>query len=187
MKKSILIISLILGVCLMNLNAQESMFKKGDAVLNATVGFGSVLFSGLGYATTVPPIAASLEYGIMDKVIDKGSIGIGGYVGYSAYKWEYAGWGWRYNNIIIGARGVLHYPLVARLDTYTGLLVGVNLRTSSEFGPSNPAYGYAPSGSGPAWSWFLGGRYYFNKDFAALAEIGYGIAWLNIGISYRIK
>jgi hypothetical protein len=173
----------------MNINAQESMFKKGDAILNGSIGFGSVLFSGLGYHTSVPPIAASLEYGILDKVIDKGSIGVGGYIGYSAYKWEYSGsdWGWRYNNIIIGARGVLHYPFVERLDTYTGLLVGFNLRTSSEYGPSNPAYGYAPSGSGPAWSWFIGGRYYFNRQFAALAEIGYGIAWFNIGIAYRLK
>ena len=65
--------------------------------------------------------------------------------------------------------------------------MGFNLRTSSEYGPSNPAYGYAPSGSGPAWSWFIGGRYYFNRQFAALAEIGYGIAWFNIGIAYRLK
>jgi len=170
----------------MNLNAQQSMFKKGDVVLNGTVGFGSVLFTGLGYATTFPPVAASLEYGILDKVIDKGSIGIGGYLGYSAFKYDWYGYGWKYSNIIIGARGALHYPLIDKLDTYTGLLIGFNLRTASEFGTATPGNA-SQLGSGPAWSWFLGGRYYFNQQFAALAEIGYGIAWLNIGISYRIK
>jgi hypothetical protein len=187
MKKIIIILSLVLSICIINASAQESMFKKGDVVLNGTVGFGSVLFSGLGYATSFPPVAASLEYGILDKVIDKGSIGVGGYFGYSAYKWEYAGWGWKYSNIIIGARGALHYPLIANLDTYTGLLVGFNIRTATEFGPSNPLYGYSPTGSGPAWSWFLGGRYYFTKNLAALGEIGYGIAWVNIGIAYKLR
>jgi hypothetical protein len=187
MKKSILVIALTLCICLVDLNAQQSMFKKGDMVLNASVGFGSVLFSGLGYTTSVPPVAASVEYGLLDKVIDKGSIGVGGYLGYSAYKWEYVGWGWKYNNIIFGARGALHYPFVAKLDTYTGLLVGLNLRNAKAFGPTNPLYGYEPTGNGPAWSWFLGARYYFNKQLAALAEIGYGIAWLNIGIAFSLN
>jgi len=187
MKRIIITMMAVLSLSTINLSAQESMFKKGDLVLNGTIGFGSVLFSGLGYKTSFPPVAASVEYGILDKIIDKGSIGVGGYLGYSAYKWEYYGWGWKYNNIIIGARGALHYPFLAKLDTYTGLLVGLNLRTATEYGPSNPLYGYSPSGNGPAWSWFLGGRYYFNHDLAALAEIGYGIAWLNIGISYKIR
>jgi hypothetical protein len=185
MKKIIIILSLVLSICIINTSAQESMFKKGDVVLNGTIGFGSVLFSGLGYATSIPPIAASLEYGILDKVIDKGSIGIGGYIGYSSYKYQFSNWGWRYNNIIIGARGVLHYPFIANLDTYTGLLVGFNIRTTTDIG--TPLYGNSPVGSGPAWSWFLGGRYYFNKNFAALGEIGYGIAWINIGIAYKIR
>lgn len=161
------------------------MFKKGDAIVNASVGFGSVLFSGLGYATTIPPVAASVEYGVLDRVFDKGSVGIGGYLGYSAYKYEWYGSGSNYKNIIIGARGALHYPFIANLDTYTGLMAGFNLRSHSEFG--SVPIGYSPSGSGPAWMWFLGGRYYFNKQFAALAEIGYGIAWLNIGIAYKFK
>jgi len=185
MKKIILIACLMLTIGIANLSAQESMFKKGDMVLNGSIGFGSVLFSGLGYATTIPPVAASLEYGIMDKIIDKGSIGVGGYVGYSSYKYQFSNWGWHYSNIIVGARGALHYPFIAKLDTYTGLLVGINVRTSSTFG--TPLYGNNPVGSGPAWSWFIGGRYYFNRDFAALAEIGYGIAWLNVGIAFRLN
>ena len=186
MKKIILIVSLILSMCIIQLNAQESMFKKGDMVLNGTIGFGSVLFSGLGYSTTVPPIAASLEYGILDKVIEKGSIGIGGYVGYSSFKYAWYSGGTRYSNIIIGARGALHYPFIAKLDTYTGLLLGFNVRTASAYGTFTTG-GDPNLGSGPAWSWFLGGRYYFNRNFAALAEIGYGIAWLNVGISYRLN
>jgi hypothetical protein len=185
MKKLILTVSLVICICIININAQESMFKKGDLVLNGSIGFGSVLFSGLGYATSFPPVAASLEYGILDKIIDKGSIGVGGYVGYSASKFETFGLGYRYSNIIIGARGALHYPFVSRLDTYTGLLLGFNVETVGSIG--TPLYANPSSGSRPAFMWFAGGRYYFNRQFAALAEIGYGIAWLNLGISYRIK
>jgi len=184
MKKIALGFSLILSICILESNAQQSMFKKGDAVINATVGFGSVLFSGYGYTTTLPPVAASLEYGVLDRVFDKGTVGIGGYLGYSSYKYEWYGSGSNYNNIIICARAALHYPFIAKLDTYTGLMLGLNLRTHSEFG-STPI-GYSPSGSGPAWMWFIGGRYYFNKQFAALAEIGYGIAWVNLGIAFKL-
>ena len=42
-------------------------------------------------------------------------------------KYEYSGWGWKYSNIIIGARGNFHYPLMNKLDTYTGLLLGYNV------------------------------------------------------------
>jgi hypothetical protein len=184
MKKSILIISVALSICFLHVNAQQSMFKKGDVVVNATVGFGSVLFSGLGYVIGVPPLAVSAEYGILDKVIDKGSVGVGGYLGFSSYKYAPNDIGYRYNNIIIGARGVLHYPFVPKLDTYTGLMVGFNIESVNNIG--TPFYPNPALGSRPAWSWFIGGRYYFNNQFAALAELGYGIAWFNIGIAYKI-
>ena len=183
MKKIILMVSLILSICIVSLEAQEAMFKKGETVLNASIGLGSVLYSGLNLSSVVPPLGISLEYGIADKVIDKGSVGVGGYVGYSAYKENPAFPPvYKYSNFIIGARGVLHYPFVARLDTYTGLMLGANISTA--LGTKNPL---GIPGGGPSFSWFAGARYYFNRDFAALAEIGYGIAWLNFGIAYKLN
>lgn len=166
--------------------AQESTFQQGDKVLNLGIGLGSTLYSGSYYKAGFPPISASLEFGVKDGVLDKGSIGIGGYLGYSSHKWEYSGWGWKYTNIIVGARGVFHYPLVDKLDTYTGLLLGYNIATSKEFGNSVPGYNYSASSGGVAYSWFVGGRYYFSEKFAGMLELGYGITYLNIGIALKM-
>ena len=169
------------------LSAQQPTFTKDNLVGNLTIGFGSVLYSGFGYTSSVPPIALSVEKGIKDGILDKGVISVGGYLGYSAHKWEYSGWGWKYSNIVIGARGTFHYPLVDKLDTYTGLMIGYDIVTAKEFGTSVLGYSYNSSSSGLIWSWYAGGRYYFNDKIAGVAEIGYGIAWFNIGLAYKIK
>ncbi len=183
--KKLLLFLLVVVFSLTQLLAQESTFKQGDKVLNLGIGFGSTFYSGSGYKAGIPPISASLEFGVKDGVLDKGSIGIGGYLGYSSHKWEYSGWGWKYTNIIIGVRGVFHYPLVDKLDTYTGLLLGYNIATSKEFGNSIPGYNYNASAGGVAYSWFVGGRYYFSDSFAGMLELGYGITYLNLGVALK--
>jgi hypothetical protein len=165
--------------------AQEPTFSKGEKVLNLGLGLGSTLYSGTYYKSQVPPISASLEFGVVDNVAEKGVIGVGPYLGYSSYKYEYQGWGWKYSNIILGVRGNFHYPLVDKLDTYTGLLLGYNVASSKEFGDVIPGWDYSYSAGGVAWSWFVGGRYYFKETFAAMLELGYGIAYLNLGVALK--
>jgi hypothetical protein len=167
-----------------HLNAQEPTFLKGDKVLNVGLGLGSTLYSGTYYSSQVPPVSASLDIGIVDGVLEKGVIGVGPYVGYSSYKYEYMGWGWKYSNIILGARGSFHYPLVDKLDTYAGVLLGFNIVTSKEIGdPTGTDDNYGSGGL--AWSGFIGGRYYFTDALAAMLELGYGIAWLNLGLALK--
>jgi hypothetical protein len=184
--KKILTLLVVVAFSLGQLFAQESTFSKGDKVLNLGIGLGSTLYSGSFYKGQVPPISASYEVGIVDNVLEKGSIGVGGYLGYSSYKYEYSGWGWKYSNIIIGARGSFHYPLVDKLDTYTGLLLGYNIATSKEFGNAIPGFNYSSSAGGLQTAWFLGGRYYFKETFAVMAELGYGISYLTLGISLKM-
>lgn len=173
-----------------NLNAQENLLTKGEKVLNLGIGLGSTLYSGSYYSTTIPPISASYELGFMDDVLEKGSIGLGGYLGFASNKWSYSylggEWGYKYTNIIVGARGSFHYPLIDKLDTYTGLMIGFNIVSVNEFGDIDPNYNYNQSSSGLVWSWYAGGRYYFTDKLAAMAEIGYGIAWLNLGVAIKI-
>jgi hypothetical protein len=164
--------------------AQESTFNKGDKVLNLGFGLGSTLYSGSYYKSQIPPLSASVEVGVVDKVLEKGVIGIGGYLGYSSYKYDYLGWGWKYSNIIIGARGLFHYPLVNKLDTYTGLLLGYNVASSKEFGTSL-GYNYNASSGGVVYAWFVGARYYFKDTFGVMAELGYGITYLNLGVALK--
>jgi hypothetical protein len=169
-------------------NAQ--VVVKGDKVVNLGVGLGSALYSGSGNKSSVPPISGSLEVVIKDDLFEgKGALGIGGYLGYSAYKWEYSGYGttygWKYSNIIIGPRGYLHYNFIEKLDTYAGAMLGYNIVSSKEIGTSTLGVAKASAG-GVIFSGFLGARYYFNDKFAAMAELGSGIAYLNLGVAIKL-
>ena len=163
--------------------AQESTFAKGDKVLNLGIGFGG-RYMGTGMTTSVPPIGASFEVGVKDGVLEKGSIGVGGMLAYSAHKWEYSGWGYKYTSIVIGARGTFHYPLANKLDTYTGLLLGYDISTAKEYGVTS-GYDYDSSYGGLTYAWFAGARYYFSDAFAAFAELGVGVTILNIGVALK--
>jgi hypothetical protein len=183
--KKLILLAVAVVFSLTQMLAQESTFSKGDKVLNLGIGFGSGFYSGTYYKTSVPPISASFEVGVKDGVIDKGSIGVGGYFAYASHKWEYSGWGWKYTDLIIGARGTFHYPLVNKLDTYTGLVLGYHVASSKEFGNSIPGYDYSASAGGMIYSWFVGGRYYFSEKFGAMAELGVGIVYLNLGVALK--
>jgi hypothetical protein len=126
--------------------------------------------------------------GVKDGILEKGSLGVGGYLGFSSYtyrtSWYGGTYGWNYTNIILGARGVFHYPFVEKLDTYTGLLLGFKVVTSTEYGTVGTYSN--PTNSGLAYSWFVGGRYYFTDKLAGMLELGYGISYLNLGIAIKL-
>ena len=183
--KKLILLFVAIAFSLTQIFAQESTANKGDKILNLGIGFGSGLYTGTYYKTSVPPISASFEAVIWDGIGGKGSIGLGGYVGYSSHKWEYSGWGWKYSNIYVGGRGAFHYPLVNKLDTYTGLTLGYNIATSSEYGNAVPGYDYNSSTGGLLYAWFVGARYYFSDSFGVMAELGVGIVYLNLGVAFK--
>jgi hypothetical protein len=189
MKKVLLFFAAIFLVSQFNFS-QDLPVVKGDKIINAGIGFGSALYSGTGWSSTIPPLSVSFEQIIMDEVIDKGLIGVGGYVGYASYKWEYNymgyDWGYKYSNFILGARGTFHYPLIKKLDTYTGLMIGFEVVSAKEFGDIDPLYSYDVSQSGLVWSWYAGGRYFFNEKWAGMLELGYGITYLNLGVALKL-
>ena len=169
------------------LSGYTQPFIKGDKVINVGLGIGSTLYSGTGYKMGVPPLSASFEIGVTE--LGPGIIGVGGYFGLSSYKWEdsFGGsnYGWKYSNTIIGARGNYHYNFVEKLDTYAGLMLGYNFINSKEIGNWPYGYDYSVNSSYFIWSIYIGGRYYFSDSFAAMLELGYGIAWLNIGVAFK--
>jgi len=177
---------LIIAVAFMSapLTSQESMFVKGDKVFSIGFGLGTSLYSGSYYSMTFPPLAGSIEFGVKDGIFEKGTLGVGAVAGYTGYKYEYSGWGWKYSDIVIGARGYLHYPLVKKLDTYTGITLGYDISTSTEFG-TNSGYDYDYSSGGFIWAWFVGGRYYLKDTFALQAELGYGVTYLTLGVAFK--
>ncbi|MDR1371680.1 MAG: hypothetical protein LBJ17_00935 [Dysgonamonadaceae bacterium] len=140
----------------------QNLFSKGDKV----VGLGIGLFE---YDRSGFPFAASAEFGLKDNLFDENSsLGAGILAGYSADRYE----GKDYSYFLIGIRGAMHYKLVEKLDTYTGLMFAFE-------GGSNRNRGLIPG-------LFAGGRYYFTDNAAVFGEIGYGISLLQIGISIKL-
>lgn len=170
--------------------AQESTFYKGDIVFNAGIGIGTTLWSGAGYNSILPPVSISGEYGIVeDFLTDDLTLGIGGYIGIAGSRFTSRfgneEWGYRYNYTVIGGRAAVHYPLLDQLDTYGGLMISYNSVSVKEIGTIPIGLGRAASG-GMGFSLYVGGRYYFSEQFAAMLELGYGIAYLNIGVALKI-
>lgn len=165
----------------------ESTFKQGDKVFSLGLGLGSTLYRGGWYTTSIPPLSAALEVGVMDDfIVEDLTLGVGGYLGFSSSRyrntWLGSEWGWNYNYFIVGGRVAAHYPLVEKLDTYTGIMLGFNITTSKNVGDVT---GTANSG-GIAYSWFAGGRYYLTDNFAIMGELGYGIAYLTLGVALKL-
>jgi hypothetical protein len=186
MKTKILLSTILFLFAILGLNAQNLSFDKGNHVLNVGIGLGNARYSS-GATSSIPPISASYEVGVVNNVFDKASIGVGGYLGYTSAKWDFGGgYSVKSSDFIIGVRGALHYPLVDKLDTYAGLMIAYDINswttTGTYFaGASSSSYGgiFVPG--------FIGARYFFSEKFAGFAELGWGIAYLNLGVAIKIK
>lgn len=95
-----------------------------------------------------------------------------------------AGSEWKYSSFIVGPRGYLHYGFLDNLDTYTGIMLGLQFVSSKGGWDNVPKT--SDFSTGFVWAWFAGGRYYFNDKFAAMLELGYGVTYANIGIAYKL-
>src|SRR5664280_357679 len=125
--KKLLLSLLVVVFSLTQLHAQA--FKNGDMVGNLGVGFGWYGYSYFGAGvTSLPAISLSLEKGITE-IANVGPLSIGGIFGIKHASWSYGGENGSYNDIIIAARGALHYDLfkVPKLDTYAGVALGVRI------------------------------------------------------------
>ena len=165
-----------------NASAQESQgsaFGEGTKVINLQLGLGSTLY-GSGYRSTLPPLSISYEQGLKD-----GKIGVGAYLARTSAKWGDGADYWKFSYTIIGARGAYHFFTTDKLDTYGGLMLGYDIVSSKWKGESEGSM-YKASGSGVAYSLFLGGRYYFSEKIGASAELGYGVSVLNIGLAFKL-
>lgn len=186
MKKLFVSTFIVFGLLTIS-NAQQ--FKLTDRLVTPGIGFGSILYTGTGYSTFLPPVSISYEQGLLSD-IGPGLIGIGGYVGITGSTWEMVGqsfnYGYRYSSVIIGGRGYYHVDLVDELDTYAGFMLGYNMVLSHEFGDWPSAVSVPVVNGGISFALFAGARYYFQNKLGVMAELGYGISYLTVGIAYKI-
>ena len=162
MKKTLALLTVAI-LMVINVNAQAPSFSKGDKVLDITVGVPNLY----GYGWGIPPIIGSFELGIVDGILEKAAVGVGGYAGVSSASLS----GTSYFNVHLGVKGAFHYPLVDKLDTYAGILTGYSVSDLSYYGFD--------------WGAFVGLRYYLSNSFALNAEAGYGVTYLRGGISFK--
>jgi hypothetical protein len=163
---------------LFSLFAQNNVFAqdakgfidvKGSNVLNAGVGLGSYDLAGTGGL----PITASFEHGFTKNI----SAGVNaGFIRRTYFT------DWKYTYLVFGARGSYHLNETfkisnPKLDVYTGaglLYRRFSVRYTGHTGDDEPSFAL-----------HLGGRYFFNPQVGAFAELGYGISPLQLGVSLK--
>jgi hypothetical protein len=152
-------------------SSNSACFSKGTTVAQALIGFGG------NYGV---PITLVAEHGITDK------IGIGGTIGYGRLSTPFGIWGdYTINHILIGGRGHYHAYTTDKIDVYGAATLGYSVASIS-YPSTAPSSAQTASAGGFIWAGNIGGRYYFNPKFAAVAEIGYGLANVNIGLAMKL-
>jgi hypothetical protein len=202
MKKRDLFLAATFMLSFIVVSAQNT--EMGDKIINLGLGLGNnYTAGGAGFSNSFLPVSASMEMIIKDDLFSdgKGAIGVGGFAQFMNYKYlasdnsniggdiintlilksamaSSSNSDWKYNKFIIGPRGFLHYNFLDKLDTYTGLMLGLDFVS---WGNGNMDYNHTAF----AWEWFIGGRYYFNDNLAGMLELGYGATFANIGVAYK--
>lgn len=178
MKKLLFAISTILVA--LNSYSQEGPLDKGQVIINPGVGLGSYL--GTKSETyKVPPLSVSVEYALSDQVT------IGGIAGYYASKYvnRRLDLDYTYSHKVFGARLNYYYDIGKKLDLYGGAGLGYNVvgfKTSYD----DNLFDDDLSTSGVFYTLHVGTRYHFSKRLGAFAELGYGFAILNFGLSLKL-
>jgi len=169
-------------------------FEKGSNVVSAGIGFGSSILNYTGSSQS-PGISFSYENGTFEAG-DDGVISLGGYLGFKSYKYHYTEGEYsttdKWNYTMIGLRSAYHYTAIGneKIDVYGGLMLSYNiLKYKYEDNYSGNSGDYTSEGdygSSFGFTAFVGGRYYFTDHLAAMAELGYGVAYLTLGLSFKL-
>jgi hypothetical protein len=154
----------------------QAELDKGNLLLNAGLGFGYYYAGGV-------PILFSAEWAIND------AITIGPYLGFTTWRNNYFGYKWSYTFIDLGVRGAYHFSKhldlsTDKLDLYGGVMLGYRITSVKEpdgFGGDYDAYGSAVTAG-----LFGGARWYFTNGFAVNGELGYGVAPLLLGVTFKL-
>lgn len=185
MKTKVLFTALAFSLSITMVQAQT--FNNGDFEINAGIGLGYTysIYSG---TSQWPALVVSAEKGIRD-IDNLGVLSVGGIIGYKHFSYSDADWSW--SDLYIGARGAIHLNdliQVDKLDVYGGASLGLRFYTY----PTVEYNGY--------YDWeikkktftklflgvFTGAKYSFSDKIAGFAELGYDIAWLKLGVAFKL-
>lgn len=173
--KKILFCTFLMTIAIQYINAQE--FKTGDNVISAGIGVGGN-YGSFATSSQTPGLSLQYERGIWE-IAARDVVSLGGYLGYKSYTYDAGIADDKWNYTIVGLRGAYHYNglNVENLDVYGGAMISYNILSFE---------GSGNYGSDLAATGFIGGRWYFTDAFAAMAEVGYGVAYLTLGVSLKL-
>ncbi len=170
MKKFHFSILLALGLLAGTQSFAQMAVGKGSKFLNAGIGLGG--WGGIGFGGGGIGLGASFEVGVADN-ITVGGIG--------AFR-SYSGFGSYYS---VGARGSYHFNEILNIaNDKVDLYAGLGLLYSGW--SWNESYiGLRGSYGGVALGGHLGGRYFFSDKIGGFAEAGFGVAPLQLGVTFK--
>ncbi|HXC04447.1 MAG TPA: hypothetical protein VNZ86_06820 [Bacteroidia bacterium] len=189
---------LLLSFGCMDISNGQS-FQKGQTDLNIGIGLGNPILGPDNY-NTITPLSISLGYGITNDI----SIGIyGGFSGasYNYYGWDDCGMGhgngqyftdtYKWSYYILGVQGDYHFGRFIKRDkwdVYAGLLLGNDFAHYTYYTnsvcPDHIRYD-SPMYGGIVCAIHAGARYRITNHVGVFAELGYGIAYLNVGVNFK--
>ncbi len=181
-------------------------FNVGSNGVNLGIGLGGYRYgylTGLSNNYSVSPtLALSYERGVTE--VGPGVLGIGGFFARKSVNYRHVSNGYyytynydqRWSNTIIGLRGSWHlndWHGSDRFDVYGGIMIGYNIgsyrdKSTRTYNGTTEPYtdNYWYNLSFVTYSTYIGGRYLFTDRVGAYLELGYGVAYLNLGATVII-
>lgn len=170
--------------------SQAQVYHKGLNTLHLGIGPG---LAGIYGTMDVPAISLGYQAGVHEK------FSVGGIIGYSSSSYNGIYWNgndlvrgdWTYTYFFIGARGEYHFVDldVKDFDLYAGLTLGYNIvSVSNPSGIVNySGYGvYTAKGSYFLYGIHAGGEYFFSDKIGGFLELGYGVGYIILGVTFKL-
>lgn len=158
----------------------KAQFKTGEMLGSAGFGIGAQVTG----TSLIPPVSIMGEYAITENILG------GIYAGYTSARVEDPAWGliWNNNLVILGVRGSYNLELTDNFDVYGGAFFGYTFASSRIIEGTLPVFGNltAFGVSETRLAGFVGGRYLFDNKFGVFGEIGYGISFVNVGLTINL-
>lgn len=108
------------------------------------------------------------------------------------YRYDYDS---KWSNTVVGVRGAIHLNELlesSQFDVYGGVMLDYNIgsykdKTTRAYNGITEDYSdnYHYKLNFVTWSTFVGGRYLFSDHFGAYLELGYGLSYLNLGLTAK--
>ena len=171
-------------------SVQAQHFAPGETHVSGGVGFLGTISYGSSL-TRLPGAFISVDHGTVIEA-GPGTVGIGGFLGLDGASNNVAYFGGSlkssWTSVLAGARATWHFNDLgdSRFDVYGAVGAGIRYTSASVTSTSIIVNNSTSSDVYPYLTFNAGGKYFFTPEWALLAELGYDIAWLKVGVAYQL-